>query len=433
MEARFKSVESNLKYFAKWTVTALLIGTVVGAVGAVFRKGVELVTANWNARPYMIFLAPAAACLVVLTAKLLKEEKNGGTNRVIDSVSEGKHITERTAPMIFVSTLLSHLTGASVGKEGAALMIGGGLGEIFSKLLKFDENDRRIAIMCGMSACFASVFGTPMAATVFPMEVISIGTMYYAALIPCIFSAFFGAGVSMHLGCHAEVFPVTEVPPFDLTQTVLVVNLGLMLALTAVFFSWSLHEGHELAGKLAPNPYVRAAAGGFLLIFLTGLNLHFGSGAFDFNGGGFPLAEKAMEGEAVTYAFLLKILFTTVCISCGFKGGEIVPTLCIGACVGSLFAGTVGADVRLYAAAGMAAMFAGMTNCPISSLLLSFELFGYAGMPYYAVTIAVCFTLSGYYGLYSSQRFAYSKTRTEFIDQKGPRRYWDNSDNDSLR
>ena len=157
------------------------------------------------------------------------------------------------------------------------------------------------------------------------------------------------------------------------------------------------------------------------------------SGGFDFNGGGFPLAEKAMEGEAVTYAFLLKILFTTVCISCGFKGGEIVPTLCIGACVGSLFAGSVGADTRVYAAAGMAAMFAGMTNSPISSLLLAFELFGYAGMPYFAIAIAVCFTLSGYYGLYSSQRFAYSKTRTVFIDRKGPRRLWDDNDTDSLR
>ena len=433
MDVRFKSVESNLVYLAKWTLTALLIGTLVGAVGAAFRKGVEIVTANWNARPWMIALAPVSGCLIVLVTKLLKEEKNGGTNTVIDSVTEGKHITERTAPMIFISTLLSHLTGASVGKEGAALMIGGGMGEIVSNFLKFDKNDRRVAIMCGMSACFASVFGTPLAATVFPMEVISIGTMYYAALIPCIFSAFFGAGVSAYFGNHAEVFPVVEVPAFDITQTILVVILGLVCALVAIFFSWTLHQGHHLADHALPNPYVRAAAGGLLLILLTILNRAFGSGGFDFNGGGFPLAEKAMEGEAVTYAFLLKILFTTVCISCGFKGGEIVPTLCIGACVGSLFAGSVGADTRVYAAAGMAAMFAGMTNSPISSLLLAFELFGYAGMPYFAIAIAVCFTLSGYYGLYSSQRFAYSKTRTVFIDRKGPRRLWDDSDTDSLR
>ena len=433
MDVRFKSVESNLIFLAKWTLTALLIGTLVGVVGAVFRKGVELVTANWNARPWMIALAPVSGCLIVLITKLLKEEKNGGTNTVIDSVTEGKHITERTAPMIFISTLLSHLTGASVGKEGAALMIGGGMGEIVSNFLKFDKNDRRIAIMCGMSACFASVFGTPLAATVFPMEVISIGTMYYAALIPCIFSAFFGAGVSAHFGNHAEVFPVVEVPAFDITQTILVVILGLVCALVAIFFSWSLHQGHHLADHALPNPYIRAAVGGLLLILLTILNRVIGSGGFDFNGGGFPLAEKAMEGEAVTYAFLLKILFTTVCIACGFKGGEIVPTLCIGACVGSLFAGSVGADTRVYAAAGMAAMFAGMTNSPISSLLLAFELFGYTGMPYFAIAIAVCFTLSGYYGLYSSQRFAYSKTRTVFIDRKGPRRLWDDSDTDSLR
>ena len=395
MDVRFKSVESNLLYFVKWTLSALLIGTLVGAVGAVFRKGVELVTANWNKNPWMILLAPVSGCVIVFITRLLKEEKNGGTNTVIDSVAEEKHITERTAPMIFVSTLLSHLSGASVGKEGAALMIGGSMGEIIANFLEFDRNDRRIAIMCGMSACFGAVFGTPMAATVFPMEVISIGTMYYAALIPCIFSAFFGAGVSAHLGNHAEVFPVTAVPHFDMTQMILVVILGIVCALVAIFFSWSLHESHHFAEHKVPNPYLRVALGGVLLILLTLVNKYIGSGSFDFNGGGFPLAEKAMEGEAVSYAFLLKILFTCVCISCGFKGGEIVPTLCIGACVGSLFAGTVSADTKVFAAAGMVAMFCGMTNCPISSLLLAFELFGYDGMPYFAVTIAVCFTLSG--------------------------------------
>ena len=135
--------------------------------------------------------------------------------------------------------------------------------------------------------------------------------------------------------------------------------------------------------------------------------------------------EKAFVGEAPWYAFLFKLIFTCGCIWSGFKGGEIVPTLCIGACVGCAFAKLLGLDPALYAACGVAGLFVGMTNCPFSSLFMAFEMFGYAGMPYYAMVIAVSFTLSGYYGLYTSQKFPYSKTRTTFINRKGPRKFWE--------
>ena len=287
-----------------------------------------------------------------------------------------------------------------------------------------DEKDKRIAIMCGMSACFAAIFGTPLAAAIFPMEMISIGIMYYAALIPCLFAAFIAAHVSVRFGVYGEAFPVTEVPAFNLRGAVMVIFFAVLCAVLAMAFSILLYRGHRYTAERFPNPWMRGVVGAVALLCLTALNQQFFTHALDFNGGGFALIEKAYRGEAAWYSFLFKMIFTCACLFGSFKGGEIVPTLTIGACFGAAFAGWFGLPVPLYTGIGVAAFFAGMTNSPFTSLLMTFEIFGFAGMPYYAFAIAVCFTLSGYYGLYTSQKFPYSKTQAMFINRKGPRKLW---------
>ncbi len=421
---RSEALDSNVHYFVKWTLFSLLCGLVIGSVGALLRRAVDLVTANWNAHPAVILLAPVSILLTNLLVKLLHEEKNGGTNTVIDSISEGKHISRNTAPLLFFSTILSHTVGASVGKEGAALMIGGSLGEFFADLIRFDEREKRIAILCGMSACFSALFGTPLSAALFSIEMISIGSLYYSALVPCIFASFFASELSRAIGNHADVMPVPLAPPFRFGTACTTVLFGIYMAGVAVLFAVILYNGSRRTARLLPNPWIRGITASVLLILLTALNYRFLAHGFQFNGGGFPLAKLAMEEQAPWYSFALKLLFTCVCVFGGYKGGEIVPTFCLGACAGAFFAQVLGLDVRLFTACGMTAMFCGMTNCPITSLLLSFELFGEAGMPYYAVAIAVSFTFSGYYGLYTSQRFSYSKTQNAYIGRKGPRGFW---------
>ncbi len=333
---------------------------------------------------------------------------------MIDTISSDEKVTLMTAPLIFVSAVLSQAVSASVGREGAALQLGGSLGNLIGTVMRLDEKDKKIAVMCGMSAGFAALFGTPLAAGVFAMEVISIGIMYYAALVPCLFASFLGAGISSRLGLHAEHFAIGTVPEFGLHGAALAVLLGALCACVGILLCVTLHKSSHLYQQYLPNPFLRAAAGGVLFI---GLTLIFRSGYY--NGSGIHLIELCFEGAAVPwYAFLMKMVFTAVVLGAGFKGGEIVPTLCVGAAFGYLMSRLLGAPAGLCVSIGMAALFGSVTNCPVSTLFLAFEMFGFEAMPYYVLAVAVSFTLSGYYGLYSSQKFVYSKLRAEYINRR---------------
>lgn len=413
-DARTAPLALNIHYFIKWTLISVVIGLTVGAVGTVFGHGVAWATQVWNRYHWTVFLMPAAGLLIVWLYRACQEEKNRGTDMVIEAVSANEEVTFATAPLIFISTILSHCVSASLGREGAALQLGGSLGNLIGKVMKLDEKDKKVAVMCGMSAGFAALFGTPLAAAVFAMEVISIGVMYYAALVPCVFSAFLGAALSSRFGLRAETFSVGQIPEFGLYGAALSILFGILCACVGIILCISLHKSGHLYRKYLPNPFLRILAGSGIFILLT---LIFSDRTY--NGSGMALIERCFEGEAVPmYAFLLKILFTAVALGAGFKGGEIVPTLCVGAVFGCTAGTILHAPAGLCTAMGMACLFVSVTNCPVSTMFLAFEMFGFEAMPYYALAVGVCFTLSGYYGLYSSQKFIYSKTRAEYINRK---------------
>ena len=230
--------------------------------------------------------------------------------------------------------------------------------------------------------------------------------------MPCVFASFIGAQISGALGLHGEAFQILHVPEFSLVPALYTVGLGLACALLSVCFCILLHETQHLYKKKIDNVYLRILVAAVLSI---GLALVFGR---DYCGAGFNLVEQAVEGDAGYLAFFFKMIFTAVALGGGFKGGEIVPTLAVGSTFGCTFGLLTGFEPSLCAAAGMLATFVGVTNCPIATMFLGFELFGFEAMPYFAVAVAISFTLSGYYGLYSSQKFTYSKTKTEFINRK---------------
>ena len=406
------ALNKNILYFIRWTAISIVMGTVCGRIGTAFGYGVIYAQRLFKTHSFMLYLMPVAGVLIVLLHQMFHELGNRGTNLILESISSDERIPMATLPCIFISTILSQAVGASAGKEGAALQIGGCIGNYFGDVFHMDERDKKVMIMSGMSGCFGAIFGTPLAAAMFGIEVISIGVAYYAALVPCVFASFIGAQISGALGLHGESFLILHIPEFSLVPALYTVGLGRTCALLSVCFCILLHETQHLYKNKIGNVYVRILVAAGLSIALA---LIFGR---DYCGAGFNLVEKAVDGESAYLGFLLKMIFTAVALGGGFKGGEIVPTLAVGASFGCTFGLLTGFEPSLCAAAGMLANFVGVTNCPIATMFLGFELFGFEAMPYFAVAVAISFTLSGYYGLYSGQKFTYSKTKAEFINRK---------------
>ena len=269
-------------------------------------------------------------------------------------------------------------------------------------------------IMCGMSAAFSALFGTPLAAAIFSMEVVSVGIMHYSALLPCVIASLTAHGVATVCGITPEIFPISSIPAFAPKTALIIGVFAVLCAVVSILFCTILHNAERLYKRFFKNPYLRVIIGGCIVIALTLL-----VGDQTYNGTGMSIIASCMEGKPVfPLAFLLKMLFTGATLGAGYKGGEIVPTLFIGATFGTFFATVTGCSIPLCAAVGMGAVFCGVTNSPITSLLICFELFGFEGMPYFLIAIALSYMLSGYYGLYSSQKIIYSKYKTEYINRK---------------
>ena len=412
--------------FLKWVLYACNIGLIVGAVAVAFHCGIDWAAQFRAHQPWVILFLPLGGVVIVLLYRWSGMERDRGTNLVLTAVREAEPIRLRTAPLIFLSTILTHLVGGSAGREGAALQLGGSIGAWVGRKIHLDEKDRRIMVMCGMSAAFSALFGTPLTAAMFAMEVTSVGVLYYAAIVPCVLSAIIGLWVAQLCGVPPTAFSLQGVPNLTPVTLLQCIGMGVLFALLSILFCRMMHAAPRLYDKYLPNPVARAAAGGALVIALTFLVWLWNPGTYDYNGAGTAVIHAAIGGEARPEAFLLKMLFTTITLGAGFKGGEIVPVFFTGATFGCTAAPLLGLHPSFGAGLGMVCVFCGVTNCPMTSLLLSLELFAgdslgmFTGqsLGLFAVCIAVAYMLSGYYGLYSEQKIVYSKLRPEYIDKK---------------
>ena len=408
------SLANNLRYFIKWSLIALLIGGTGGLIGSLFSMGVSFATSFRMNHPNMLFFLPVSGILIVWLYHTFHEEGNRGTNMVIDAISSTEKVTLATGPLIFVSTVLTHIAGGSSGREGAALQLGGSLGNLFGNAIHLDEKDKKDRHYVRYERCVLCTFWNTGSSSYLPA-----GSDQYRCTVLCspgslyFFLLFIGVGIARYLGIAGEHFTVLSIPAISVSSVGWIIFLSALCAGVSIVFCLMLHGAEHTYRKIFPNPYVRILAASAIFILLTLL-----IGTRDYCGSSMPLIERSMEGEIGYEAFFLKMLFTAIALGAGFKGGEIVPTLCVGAAFGCAFGQITGFAPSLCAACSMAALFAGVTNCPISSLVIALELFGYEGMEYFSIAIAVAFALSGYYGLYASQKFVYSKTKTEFINRK---------------
>lgn len=394
--------------FAKWTFFSLIVGCVGGGVGALFAHLISFVTDVRMNNEWLLYLLPLGGVAIALIYHLLKVEHQG-TNQVFEAVRSEKKVPCRLAPAIAISAGITHLLGGSAGKEGAALQLGGSVATLIGRIFRCDDKDRHILTVSGMAAVFAAVFGTPMGASVFAVEVVSVGYVSLSALYPSFASALVAYLFAVRLGVHPERFNVDIIPEISAVYLGKVLVLAVVVAVVSIVFCLAMKHSHEAFEKYIRNPYIRAVVGGVVVIALTLL-----VGTRDYNGGGMHIIEGIFHGEGVSkWAFLLKIIFTAITIGSGFKGGEIVPTLFIGATLGFTMADIVGMPVAFCAAIGMVALFASVTNCPIATVFLAVELFGGEGLLYYAMAIFVAFVLSGYFSLYTGQKIVFSKIKEE--------------------
>ena len=395
------------------TLIALPLGLAIGAMDALFGRVLLSVTAFRMAHVYSLlpFLGLVGVGIVWCYQKVGGTSGKGMTLLFEAGHGDTQDIPLRLIPLVMVSTWLTHLFGGSAGREGAALQIGGSLGCYIGQLFHLDEKDMRIATLCGMSAVFSALFGTPLTATIFALEVISVGVFYYSALVPCIVASLAALAISNAFGIAPThfTFALTAVPKLLLLR---VAALAAVCSLMSILFCVTMHGTERLFAGRIQNPWLRIAAGGAIVVVLT---LLVDTG--DYNGAGMDVITRAIEGgQAAPDAFFWKLLFTAVTIGSGFKGGEVVPTFFIGATLGCVLGGLLGIPAGFAAALGLVCVFCGAVNCPIASIVLSIELFGAGQLVYFALACGIAYMLSGYFGLYSSQKILYSKLRTEFIN-----------------
>jgi len=412
MVKNLKIIKSYIFSFGKWFALSLVVGIIGGVIGSAFHISVDMVTEHRMENAWVINLLPLGGLIIALMYRIFHKKGKLDTNRVIDSVREGENVPLVMIPLIFISTVITHALGGSAGREGAALQLGGGIGYNTGKVFHLKQNDMRIIVMSGMSAVFAALFGTPLTAAVFSLEVTNVGVLHYAGLLPCVISAITASEIAKSFGLHGVHFAGIEFGAFSIGIALKVVALSVLCAVVSIFFCFMIKKCEYIFDKLIKNCYVRAFTGGTLIVALTYLVK-----SYDYNGAGMDVIARTLDGEAVPYAFLLKILFTAITISAGFKGGEIVPAFFIGSTFGCALAPILGLDSSISAAIGFVALFCSVVNCPIASIILALEVFGQDGLYLFALSCSISYMMSGLSGLYHSQRILYSKINDEYIDQ----------------
>ncbi|MCU6713131.1 voltage-gated chloride channel family protein [Paenibacillus sp. J5C_2022] len=400
--------------FLKWTLLGSIVGLLAGSASAIFLIALEAATEARMNHPWLLYLLPLGGALV--SYLYFKAGKNSakGNNLILERIHDGQEtIPLRMAPLVLFGTLVTHLFGGSAGREGTAVQMGGSLSEWLGKLLRIGPAERKILLICGISAGFGSVFGTPLAGTVFGLEVLAIGLIRHEALFPAFVASFVGNAVTTHLWKvpHAH-YEIGAVPDLSFLLMAKIVLASILFGLTSLLFSELTAACKKWYSYFFSNPMIRSAVGGLIVIGLVFL-----VGTRDYLGLGLPLIHSSFEEEVNPLAFLWKLLFTSLTLGAGFQGGEVTPLFAIGATLGHSLAELLGLYAPFLAALGFVAVFCGATNTPIACFIMGVELFGSEAAVYLFIACIVSYLFSGHTGIYSSQRIGVSKSHRVSIPE----------------
>ncbi len=378
---------------------ASLCGIISALIVSIFLVCLNFVTEFRILHSILIFPLPLAGLLIVFLYSLFEPRLSKGTSLILEEIqSPQKTLPLKMVPLIFVSTLLSHLCGASVGREGVAVQMSTTLSDQISKFFKLEKPDRRRVLIAGMSGGFAAALGTPWAGAVFGLEVVRGGKIKAFSLMDSFVSAFVAYYVSLFLGIKHSRFFVSENFLFDLKTVFWIALSGILFGLVALSFSRLVHLFEKKLSLVFKNSFYKIFFGGVVLSLLFYLE-----GSFRYTGLGLSSIQEALEAPSSFRDFFYKSFFTILSLSLGFKGGEFVPLVFIGVTLGSAIGLFVPISFKLLAVAGFAALFAGAANAPLTCSLLAIEFFGFSVAPYVLIACYASYFFSGNKGIYASK------------------------------
>jgi len=397
----------------KWIVIGGLVGIFTGTASALFLTSLDWATNARNSHTWLLWLLPVGGAVVSYLYLKFGKDSSKGNNLILEEIHQNKgKIPLRMAPLVLLGTLVTHLFGGSAGREGTAVQMGGSLSEWIGSVLKLQPLDRKIFLMCGISSGFGSVFGTPLAGTVFGLEVLVIGLVRYEALIPCFIASFVGDKVTSSWGIRHLHYHIGAVPDFSVLLLMKVVFASILFGLAGLLFSELTHRLKALFTKIFKNPIIKSFCGGFVIIGMV-----YVFGTRDYLGLGIPLIQQSFSETVAPITFLLKIIFTSVTLGAGFQGGEVTPLFAIGSTLGSALAHYLHLPASFLAAIGFIAVFSGATNTPMACFVMGIELFGAEGALYMFIGCIISYLFSGHTGIYTAQRIGISKSRAVHIGE----------------
>lgn len=404
------------------TLLAVPVGLVIGSACALFLWSLDLATRTRFAHPALLYFLPLAGIAIDRIYALFGRSAEAGTNLILEEIHEPRAgVPRRMAPLILISTVITHLFGGSAGREGTAVQIGGGVASTFGRWIRLPPAEVRMLLRIGIAAGFGGVFGTPIAGAIFALEVVIARRLHYEAVVPCVVAAFVSDFGCTMWGIHHVAYSIAALPRFDLGMLGQAVIVGGAAGLASAHFVWLTHALHTFWRRAIPLDWLRPAAGGVVIIgltYLVGTRDYLGLGVISPDAHGVSIVASFHVGGATAWIWWWKIAFTAVTLSCGYKGGEVTPLFFIGATLGNALSNVVGGPVDWCAGLGFVAVFAGATKTPLACAVMGMELFGATHAAPLVVACYAAFAFAGRGGIYATRRRG-GESRASSVSTRG--------------
>jgi len=384
---------------------------------------------------WLLYLLPLAGLGIHFIYKSIGRSSEKGNSLIIDEIHKpGAGVPSKMAPIIILTTVITHLFGGSAGREGTAVQVGGSVSAAFCKLFKIPGNERHILLTAGIAAGFGAVFGTPLTGAIFAVEVLTFKRLKLNLFLPALLASLIADSTVSQLGIAHTHYQIGQLPVFEGMDELYLMGKVTLASVGFGFASYGFllfsKTVKQVGLKLAPRKWMIPLAGGTAIILLSVLNGkpdYLGLGVEAQYPGAVTIPSSFASGGADTWSWLWKTIYTGITLGTGFKGGEVTPLFFIGSTLGNTLSGLMDAPAGLFAALGFLAVFSGATNTPIACTIMGAELFGPDYLFYFAIACFISYLSSGDSGIYMEDQKSSDETdevRKKYLVRKSSRYIW---------